>query len=382
MNSTVDDNSSCQSDIVPDDHHSMVQIVFGAMYATVFVASITGNTMVVYIVLKNKAMQTVTYLFICNLALSDLMVTLTSLWITPLYAFMSDWVWGPIVCYTFPLFQASSTFISTLTLLAIAVDRYIAILYPFNRSMTKVSCIIVIGLIWFCSVVFALPYVMHMVYLTRCDMNMCTERWPNDTARVLYGMCVLLLQFGIPFAVIGYCYVKIWQFLVNRKSSIIHKSSSASSFSSGINVTVKKPDYDTRKRRKLIKMLIAMVSLFALCWLPVNVMNILKDFLPHEYIELHFTYCFILAHFVSMSATCWNPILYAWMNDKFRNEFKFIIHKYLTFGKCLKRNLFRRHNGDECVVYTEEEFQQTTPTSANGAMFNNGNYFNFSNVQS
>ncbi len=48
----------------------------------------------------------------------------------------------------------------------------------------------------------------------------------------------------------------------------------------------------------------------------------MRDFQLDAVIKPIFSFLFLLAHITSMSATCWNPILYAWMNENFRREFR------------------------------------------------------------
>uniref|UniRef100_A0A914MPP7 G-protein coupled receptors family 1 profile domain-containing protein n=1 Tax=Meloidogyne incognita TaxID=6306 RepID=A0A914MPP7_MELIC len=83
-------------------------------------------------------MQTVTNVFIANLAVSDLLVCFSSIWLTPSYTYIGHWIWGGWLCYSLPLFQGASIFISSLSLTAIALDRYWVIcLAPPNRSATQ-----------------------------------------------------------------------------------------------------------------------------------------------------------------------------------------------------------------------------------------------------
>ncbi|VDP41813.1 unnamed protein product [Soboliphyme baturini] len=77
-----------------------------------------------------------------------------------------------------------------------------------------------------------------------------------------------------------------------------------------------------------------MVVIFALCWIPFNVLNLLRDLQPGSIdTKSYFIFLFILAHLISMSATGWNPILYAWMNENFRREFKFVLPCFRTVPK-------------------------------------------------
>ena len=54
--------------------HFGVQAMFITIYATIFVLGIFGNALVCIVVLRNKAMQTVTNFFITNLALADILL--------------------------------------------------------------------------------------------------------------------------------------------------------------------------------------------------------------------------------------------------------------------------------------------------------------------
>lgn len=114
---------------------------------------------------------------------------------------------------------------------------------------------------------------------------------------------------GVPFVVIAVCYVRIWIHLMYRQSMV---------------VTTARSSADERRRRRLLKMLVAMVVIYLLAWLPVNSLNVLRDATSIDHQE-YFVILFLFAHLSSMSATCWNPIVYAWMNDNFRREFKAVL---------------------------------------------------------
>lgn len=55
-------------------HSSPVAAMFIAAYVLIFLLCMVGNTLVCFIVLKNRHMRTVTNMFILNLAVSDLLV--------------------------------------------------------------------------------------------------------------------------------------------------------------------------------------------------------------------------------------------------------------------------------------------------------------------
>jgi len=56
------------------------------VYSVIFVLGIAGNALVVYVVARNSTMQTITNVFIANLAASDIMMCLLAVPFTPISA--------------------------------------------------------------------------------------------------------------------------------------------------------------------------------------------------------------------------------------------------------------------------------------------------------
>ena len=68
-----------------------------------------------------------------------------------------------------------------------------------------------------------------------------------------------------------------------------------------------------------------MISIFVICWMPLNAVLIVMD---HSSQFTHWPYhylIFFIAHVIAMSSTIYNPFLYAWMNENFNKEFKTVL---------------------------------------------------------
>ncbi|KAJ8938971.1 hypothetical protein NQ318_005212 [Aromia moschata] len=72
-------------------------------------------------------------------------------------------------------------------------------------------------------------------------------------------------------------------------------------------------------------MLIAMVAVFLISWLPLNAINVVNDFYQQMENWDYNYLTFFLTHAIAMSSTCYNPFLYAWLNENFRKEFKQVL---------------------------------------------------------
>uniref|UniRef100_A0A3B4AV54 G-protein coupled receptors family 1 profile domain-containing protein n=1 Tax=Periophthalmus magnuspinnatus TaxID=409849 RepID=A0A3B4AV54_9GOBI len=67
---------------------------FVALYVVIFVLALAGNSLVIYIILKKRAIQTATDIFICSLAVSDLLITFFCVPFTLLQNISSEWFGG------------------------------------------------------------------------------------------------------------------------------------------------------------------------------------------------------------------------------------------------------------------------------------------------
>ncbi|KAI0208586.1 RYamide receptor, partial [Lamellibrachia satsuma] len=87
--------------------------------------------------------------------------------------------------------QSVSVFLSAFTLVAISLDRYIAIIYPLRPRMTTRQAALVIALIWTLSMAVPLPVALMSRIVQRGDAygvqrDSCEELWPEDGQRYVY----------------------------------------------------------------------------------------------------------------------------------------------------------------------------------------------------
>ena len=291
------------------------RVIFIFLYGLIFLLGLSGNILVVHIVVHNKQMKTITNIFITNLAFSDILMCLVAVPFTPLSAFMSSWVFGDVLCHIVPMILAVSVYVSTLTSTAIAIDRYFVIVHPFKPRMKTTVCLLIIVCIWLISVSIPLPIGIYHQLVPKGDIITCREVWPADSSRQFFTLTSLILQYLVPCVVITYCYTRV-SIALRRRSK--HKIGTRSS-------NKEKEEIELKRKRRTNRMLIAMVSIFVCCWLPLNIVLLVTDaqdsFMSWKYFRL----IFFISHVIAMSSTCYNPILYAWMNENFRKQFQLVL---------------------------------------------------------
>jgi len=292
-----------------------LRAIFISLYSIIVVLGVSGNCLVAYVVLRNPSMQTITNLFITNLAVSDVMMCLLAVPFTPISAWLRSWVFGEVLCHIVPMILGVSVFVSTLTSTAIAVDRYFVIVHPFRSRMKHVTCVIIIVIIWVVSCSISLPLAIYQKVAleeNEDEVYICTEDWPETPARKFFTFITLILQYIVPVSIITFCYCKV---------SFALRVRSRSKIGAG-RANRERHQMEIRRKRRTNKMLIAMVSIFVCCWFPLNVIFIASEYLGEEMAAWRFYHLlFFTAHVIAMSSTVYNPFLYGWMNDNFKKEF-------------------------------------------------------------
>ncbi|CAF1226342.1 unnamed protein product [Adineta ricciae] len=301
---------------IPLENRPLIMTTFISLYVLIFFFGITGNALVILVVCRNKAMQTVTNVFITNLALSDILMCCLAVPFTPISAYGNTWHLGKVLCHLVPMSLGISVYVSTLTSLAIAVDRYFVIVHPFRSRMRLGVCILLIIVIWIVGISISLPLAIYM----RFDNGKCEEYWPQYTSRRFFNFSSLILQYLIPFSVISFSYYKVWVALARRSLP---------------GRTRLREEVEICRKKRTNRMLIAMVVIFALCWLPLNIVHMVAEF--RRPTLNHYKVLFLSTHVIAMSSTVYNPFLYSWLNDNFRKEFQQIVPCLFKICWCLSR---------------------------------------------
>ncbi|KAJ8000889.1 hypothetical protein DPEC_G00185080 [Dallia pectoralis] len=285
-----------------------VQVILILAYSTIILFGVIGNSLVIYVVYKFKALRTVTNFFIVNLAVADLLVNTLCLPFTLINTLHVGWRFGQVLCFMLPFSQGLAVHVSTITLNIIALDRHRSIVYHLETKLSKDACAVVIVVTWAVSAVLASPLAVFREYGTfdlspEQSIQVCTEKWPGSGMDgTIYSISMLLLQYGVPLAINSYAYIRIWSKLKNRASP------------AGRN------DRHQRKR-KTTKMLVMVVVVFAVTWLPLDAFQLAID-IDNSVLDMKdFKLLFTMFHIVAMCSTFVNPILYGWMNNNYRNAF-------------------------------------------------------------
>ncbi|XP_060762781.1 neuropeptide FF receptor 1 like 2 [Neoarius graeffei] len=317
----------------PYYQHSLpVAVSLTLAYLFIFLLCMLGNSLVCLIVLENRHMRTVTNLFIFNLAVSDLLVGVFCIPTTLVDNLITGWPFSNMVCKMSGLVQGMSVAASIFTLVAIAVDRFRCVVYPFQPKLTLLVAKVTIAMIWVLALVIMCPsavtltveHVKHHFMVHNLDYNhtypllSCFENWADPHMRKVYTTVLFAHIYLIPLTVITLMYgrvgIKLYttSFMSGNEQQDSHEGQNTA-----------RP-LISHKKIKVIKMLIVVGILFMLSWLPLWILMLLTDYGGLEQEELEFLsgYVFPFAHWLAFSNSSVNPIIYGYYNENFKRGFQ------------------------------------------------------------
>lgn len=327
------------------------------LYSITMVFGLLGNTGLVYIITRRREKANVTSILICNLSFSDILVCVFCLPFTVIYTMMDHWVFGSLLCRLVPFIQCVSVTVSVLSLVFIAMERHQLIINPSGWKPTVPQAYVAIILIWILACFTSSPFlafqlltnepytnimpIMPQTYLnvsppqlvpythensslllnsyrtlfsyvpSTSHMEACLEQWPSQPHRLAYTTWLLLFQYCGPLLLILLCYVRVFVRLRHRKDMLDHTRTMES-------------QRMTHSRRINI-MLVALITAFAVCWLPLTIFNLVSDWNQEALPICNHNLLFSVCHLLAMFSTCINPIIYGFLNSNFQQEVREVL---------------------------------------------------------
>ncbi|XP_076843810.1 G-protein coupled receptor 83 isoform X2 [Brachyhypopomus gauderio] len=284
-----------------------VKVLLIVAYSVIIIISLFGNVVVCHVVVKKKRMHSVTSLFIMNLAIADILITLLNTPFTLVRFVYSTWVFGKAMCHVSRFAQYCSVHVSVFTLVAIAIDRHQVVMHPMKRRMSCLQGVVWVAVIWVMATCFSLP---HAIYQTLLRLEFGTVRvvclpsfpHPSDLFWKYLDLTTFILLYMLPLTIISVAYIVMAKKLWMRNAIG--------------DVTLAQTVAHRRRKKMTMKMLMAVVAVFAICWFPLNCYVVL---LSSRVIQANNTVYFTF-HWLAISSTCYNPFIYCWLNHNFRAE--------------------------------------------------------------
>ena len=300
-------------DIGDNDEHNYYKyiintVVVPVLFGLVSFLGVVGNSLVIYVILSNQRMRTVTNFLLLNLALADLSFVIV---IPPFTAYeyveserpLPSWPFGAGLCKLLHYLVNVTAYVTVYTLVVISIVRYMTVVHSARtvHLRTKCNVIIIIVAIWVLMLALNVPILLsYGVTETGCDL------YDPELGRRIFAT-FFAFAYVIPLVVICLFYLCILAHIAShRKHSMIRRDTNTKSFG---------------KKQQAGRLLILVVLLFAILWLPIHTVLLIGYFGSPPDSNFFRTYSVLSSCFAYFNS-CVNPIIYNRTSKAFREAFQ------------------------------------------------------------
>ena len=280
------------------------QIGITAAFCILVIADLIGNTLVCLVVYRNRIMRTPMNYLLVNLAASDITVAIfiAARYIFPLLFEHPKGRAGDVVCqlFTGEAFVWVSALTSAFSLICIAVERYLAIKFPYDErkrlTTAKLKCVIVFS--WVLATSWNLPLFLYARYDPVSEF--CLFQWPTASFPKVHSLLCALLYGVLPISIMSYLYSKLVYKLWFRPlvtSTMVQQSK-------------------LRYTRKSARIVVTVSVVYSICWIPNLAAYVISSFSTQQLYSAVHTTSIVL---VTLNSAI-NPVLYSWQSDRFRRH--------------------------------------------------------------
>lgn len=292
--------------------------IMAAVFYLVFALGLLGNSTILWMLLKIMRIKTMTDVCLLNLAISDL-ITVLSLpsWALYIKGQLSD---SNAMCKLMVGSYQLGFYSGILFVTLMSVDRYLAIVHAVASLGARtlryaITASLVIWTISFCA---ALPgalfhsMIKDMYNATQCVWDIKEGSVKSWKLFLNFSQNTAGLFISLPVTI--YCYVRILLVLRRTKNS---------------------------KKGRAMKLIFAIVAIFVIFWVPYNIAVFLKTLQDLEIGDTcessqQIATALSVTETIALAHCCVNPVIYAFVGEKFRKCLAREFSKWLLCAKFYK----------------------------------------------
>uniref|UniRef100_A0A8L0DPH0 Galanin receptor type 1 n=1 Tax=Oncorhynchus mykiss TaxID=8022 RepID=A0A8L0DPH0_ONCMY len=287
-----------------EDHGGPEAVIVPVIFGCIFLLGVVGNSLVMIVIGKIKARRnrSTTNIFILNLSIADLLFLLFCVPFQATIYSLPEWIFGAFLCKCVHYLVMVCMLVSIFTLVAMSVDRYIAVVHskksPCIRN--RRNALTGVCVIWALSFIFSIPVAQHQILTDHPEApnsSFCWEAWYASASKHTYKVTILVIGYLLPLGLIICCYAKVLFHLHKKMKNMSKKSE--------------------RSKRKTAQTVLLVVAAFLTCWMPHHIIAMWVEFGVFPLNDASFALR-IISHCLAYGNSCINPILYAFLSENFR----------------------------------------------------------------
>ncbi|KAM4855951.1 C-C chemokine receptor type 5 [Urocitellus parryii] len=285
------------------------------LYSLVFIFGVVGNLLVVLILINCKRLKSMTDIYLLNLAISDLLFLLT----LPFWAHYAaaQWDFGNAMCQILTAVYYIGFFSGIFFIILLTIDRYLAIVHAVFalKARTVTFGLVTSGITWVAAVLASLPGVIFTKSQKEASRHTCSLHFPASQYhfwKKFQTLKMVTLGLVLPLLIMVICYSGILRTLLRCRSE---------------------------KRHKAVRLIFTIMIVYFLFWAPYNIVLLLTTF--QEFFGLNncdssnrLDQAMQVTETLGMTHCCINPVIYAFVGEKFRRYLSVFFQKHIAKHFC------------------------------------------------
>ncbi|KAL3311082.1 Galanin receptor type 2 [Cichlidogyrus casuarinus] len=294
-----DEQKPAKGEESKNDKQILVLVVFPIIIAV----GVIGNGLALIVVLRDKTMRSATNVLVCSLALADLVFLLYTVPLTIAYV-THGWRYGLLLCKFFFFGQYFTSHNGAYTLVLMALDRFLAVVFPFESIpwRTSKNAFKAVLLTW----TFSFAVNAHLLWYAETHEMVC--KWSSEypALKNIHMHLAFIEGYLLPFLIICALYFALIYKLRFGRTAKMAQSGEAS-----------------RSKKHVSRMVIILICVFGICWLPIRLWLLVVNYHPRIFMSLNYSMMAQkLFMMMAYSNSAINPILYAFLSENFRIAFR------------------------------------------------------------
>ncbi|XP_048190374.1 C-C chemokine receptor type 5-like [Perognathus longimembris pacificus] len=311
------------------------------LYALVFVCGVLGNTLVVLTLIHCKKLRSMTDIYLLNLAVSDLLFLL----VLPFWAHYVtfQWSFGHVACQLLTGVYTLGFFSGVFFIVLLTVDRYLAIVHAVFalKARTVTAGVAISAATWLLSALLSLPRALFARTQQELSRHTCSPHFPRSQYQLwrnFQAFTVLLVGLVLPLLVMVICYSGILHTLLRCRNE--------------------------KKRHRAVRLIFVIMVAYFLFWAPYTIVLLLYTFpaffdLDNCDSSRRMDRAMQGSETLGMMHCCINPIIYAFVGEKFRRYVLVFFQKHIAKHLCRHCSIFHRDIPDHASsLYTRSTGEQ------------------------
>lgn len=301
------DTQPCDTFTIPD----ALMIAVSVFYILIFLLAIPGNLVVGLVIGLSKQSLPPSDLYLLHLAVADLLLAITlPFWATSV---TKGWVFGDAMCKIVTVLQELSFYSSILFLTCISMDRYMVIVRAMEarKNNRQVVSWVVCAAVWAVGALLSLPGFFSSSFVSQNSSHVvCAEKYDPSSAdewRLATRILRHVLGFVIPLVTMLSCYGITIERLLHIRGGF--------------------------QRQRAMRVIVFVVVAFLLCWTPYHIAVMVDTFFRTKIVpyqcpaRMAVDQAMFATQSLGLLHSCVNPVLYAFVGEKFRKRLQQIMTK-------------------------------------------------------